>query len=483
MATNAKDVSVVLSKQAAQSVSPLPAWLQRLKHLLGLDRAIVYTVLARVVQILGSTGTVLLILRFLSPVEQGYYYTLLSLVSLQTVFELGFSFVILQLAAHECAHLTLHPDGRIEGDPVAHARLASVLQKTLRWYLVAAAILCVSLLPLGTYFFSRQGPTSTQVEWHGPWIAAVFATSVLFFLNPFASFLEGCGQVWQVGRMRFGQAILGAVMSWSTLATHHGLYAPAMMIFGNASAVFLFLCTRSRLYAQLWNHPRWNRGVSWMREVWPFQWKLGVSWTATYLSVTALTPALFAYRGSIEAGQFGMSLSITSYLSTLTLAWMSTKASPFGRMVVRRDFQELDRVFFRALAQSTVFLSGLSVICEASVLGFKSLAPRLANRMLSPTLFAVLLLTGVASFLVQSMAIYLRAHKYEPFLWQSIVVASLTTALLLAFIPRWGLSGAVVTYLLCTGIVGLTAASTIFRRHRRANLARDLRESNENCLN
>ena len=83
---------------------PTPLWWSlalRLKHLFGIDRAIAYTVLARGFQILGSTGTVLLILRFLTPVEQGYYYTLLSLVALQTVFELGFSFVILQMAAHE----------------------------------------------------------------------------------------------------------------------------------------------------------------------------------------------------------------------------------------------------------------------------------------------------------------------------------------------------------------------------------------------
>src|SRR5581483_5569105 len=89
---------------AAQAGMRTPGWALRLKHVLGLDRAIAYTVMARGVQILGSTGTVLLILRFLTPVEQGYYYTLLSLVSLQAIFELGFSFVILQMAAHETAH-------------------------------------------------------------------------------------------------------------------------------------------------------------------------------------------------------------------------------------------------------------------------------------------------------------------------------------------------------------------------------------------
>ena len=61
----------------------------RLLRILGLDGAVAYTFSARLVNILGSTGTVLLIVRFLSPAEQGYYYTLLSLVSLQVVFELG----------------------------------------------------------------------------------------------------------------------------------------------------------------------------------------------------------------------------------------------------------------------------------------------------------------------------------------------------------------------------------------------------------
>src|ERR1700689_2471995 len=85
---------------------------------LGMDGAVTYAFLARLTGIVGSTGTVLLIVRLLSPVEQGYYYTLLSLVSLQIVFEMGFSFVIQQLAPHETVHLVLHPDGRIEGDRV-----------------------------------------------------------------------------------------------------------------------------------------------------------------------------------------------------------------------------------------------------------------------------------------------------------------------------------------------------------------------------
>src|ERR1700758_2899807 len=109
--------------------APLPlnsSGIVRIRHwlrtVLGLDRAVGFTVLAR---FWGSTAglvTVLLIARFLSPGEQGYYYTFGSLVALQIVFELGFSFVILQLASHERASLSISGDYDITGDSLAHAR-------------------------------------------------------------------------------------------------------------------------------------------------------------------------------------------------------------------------------------------------------------------------------------------------------------------------------------------------------------------------
>ena len=100
------------------------------RTVLGLDRAVGFTVLARFWAGAAGLVTVLLIARFLTPAEQGYYYTFGSLVAMQMIFELGFSFVILQLASHERARLSISADYEITGEPVAHARLASVIQKS-----------------------------------------------------------------------------------------------------------------------------------------------------------------------------------------------------------------------------------------------------------------------------------------------------------------------------------------------------------------
>jgi len=73
---------------------------RRFWKLIGLDRAILFTIGSRGWQTAAGAITMLLIARNLRPVEQGYYYTFSSLVAIQLIFELGFSFVVLQTAAH-----------------------------------------------------------------------------------------------------------------------------------------------------------------------------------------------------------------------------------------------------------------------------------------------------------------------------------------------------------------------------------------------
>jgi hypothetical protein len=442
------------------------------KRMLGLDGAVAYTFLARSVNIVGSTGTVLLITHFLSPVEQGYYYTLISLVALQLVFEMGFSFVVQQLAAHECIHLLIEADGSVNGDAVAHARLASTLQLSLRWYTLAAAAMGLILAPLGMVFFARHAAAgAAQVAWQGPWLLAVAALIPFLWCTPFYSFLEGCGKVRAVAAMRLRQAVAASLCAWVPMLFHRGLYSPAMMIVGQTGTGFFFLVSHRRLLGGLLRHPARKATISWNREVWPFQWRIAVSWMCSYFTIQVLIPIIFALRGAVEAGQMGMSLSITGYMSVLALAWSSTKTTPFGRMIARREFHELDRLFLRTLGQSMAVyaLIGLSACGIAALM--PTVTPRLASRMVSLPLFTALMLAAGANCVVQNLAVLLRSFKSEPFLAQSLLVASLSVVMAAFMTPRWGNAGAALSYLVATVGIGLPFAYMIFARARRGYLA------------
>jgi hypothetical protein len=463
-----------VDKNNSGSKGSQPSVLARIRHIAGIDRAVAFTVMARGWSTIGGVLTVVLIARFLSSAEQGYYYTFASLIALQIVFELGFSFVILQLAAHEFVRVSVAPNGQISGDPVAHSRLASVLQKSVKWYSIAAILMAATLLPAGSYFFSVHRQISQPVHWGGPWACVVIAAIFTFQIDPVCSFMEGCGLVPQVARMRFTQAITGSLLAWTALILHHGLYAPAMMLTGQAIAGMTFLYSRKGLLLPLLRHRVGKFAIDWRTEILPFQWRIAISWLCGYFIFQIFNPVLFAYRGAAAAGQMGMSLSIASALSGIAVSWMSTKASPFGGMIAHADYANLDRLFRRTLIQSTVLLAcGACVVLIGLAIARETL-PRFAMRVLPEPVFAVLLATTLLNHIVFSEAIYLRAHKKEPFLILSVVVGILTASSTLITARPWGATGVTVGYFFTSGVVGLSFGSFIFLKKRREWHSQDM---------
>jgi hypothetical protein len=439
----------------------------RLRHVLGIDRAVGFTVLARGWTIVSGAVTILLIARFLSPAEQGYYYTFSSLVALQTVFELGFSFVVLQLAAHESAQLEINPNGEITGNEAAHSRLASILQKSVRWYSVAAVLMAAVLIVAGFHFFAAHRQASGPVAWKLPWICVVLAAIFTFQMDQVFSFLEGCGFVPSVARLRLAQAIAGTALAWLAFLQHHGLFAPGAIIAGQAIAGFGLLFSKRHLLVPLLRRRPGTHIVGWRSEIWPFQWRIAVSSICVYLIFPLFSPVLFAYRGAAEAGRMGMSLNIANALGAVAYAWINTKASPFGNMIARRDFSMLDRVFFRALVQSGTLLLGGEAIILFVLFLIEQHIPRLASRMLPIPLFALLMFTVFLNHVASSEAAYLRAHKREPFLIMATLGGILTGISTLVTARLWGATGVVIGYFFCGGIFYLAGGTYIFVRLRR----------------
>jgi O-antigen/teichoic acid export membrane protein len=434
---------------------------------MGIDRAIGYTVLARGWSALAGLATVALIARSLSPVEQGYYYTFGSLVALQIVFELGFSVVILQLAAHEVAHLKLGPGGIVSGPPVAHARLASIFRKAIKWYSIAAIVMACLLIPIGWHFFAATPDPHYSVAWRLPWVAVVLASSVTFQIDPIFSFLEGCGYVARVARTRLAQSILGSLLAWSMLLLHHGLFAPALLITGQVIAGLVWIASHRSLLHKLFRHPIGNHQIDWWQEVWPFQWRIAVSYACGFFIFQLFNPILFHYWGPVVAGRMGMSLNISNAIASIAIAWISTKAAPFGALIARREFPALDRLFFRSVAQTMVFCSAVSLVVWIVAYLLTQRHMSFAQRLLPPLPFAFLLLSMNINQGVNSMALYLRAHKQEKFLLNSILGAIflVLTAFLLG--RPFGALGMTAGQLCGTLTIGLGLGSYTFFKFRK----------------
>jgi NADH:ubiquinone oxidoreductase subunit K len=140
-------------------------------------------------------------------------------------------------------------------------------------------------------------------------------------------------------------------------------------------------------------------------------------------------------------------------------------------LIAQRQFQGLDRLFLRTLGQAMAMFVLIALAADAGVAILTVVAPRLAARMVSPQLFALLVLAVGANFVVLSLGILLRSFKREPYLWQSLAVASLTLLLAAFTAPRWGNTGVTLSYLAATAGIALPSALMIFARARRRYLS------------
>jgi hypothetical protein len=442
--------------------------LLRVKHLVGLDRSIAWTVAGRGWASVSGLISVLLVAHFLSPVEQGFYYTFGSVVAAQVFFELGLTSVLLHTASHEGGYLHWE-NGVLVGEEVALGRLSTLFQRALIWYAVAAILVVLCLVPGGFYFFLRHQGTNTSLHWRSPWIILVFGTAANLLLSPAVTLFEGVGLVSQVAALRFRQTLLSSFILWTTLLFRKGLLAAAVGVCTQAVvvAVWLGLQKRHAILSLLRHRPQPHACISWGKEVWPFQWRIAISWLSGYFIFQAFNPILFAYCGPVEAGRMGMSMTICTAISVLGLSWVNTKAAPFGQWIARKDYALLDKVFFRALLQSSILVCTIYFIFGATIFWAQSRGNHLSLRVLPIGALSMILVASTLNHFVNAQAIYLRSHKREVLMPSAILGGVATLLLTKSLAPRYGSLGVSAGYLLSSTVFGFFLVSYIFIRSRK----------------
>lgn len=434
----------------------------------GIDRAVLLTVLARSWSLLAGPLTLWFIAKFLSLSDQGIYYTFGSILAAKVFFELGIGNVVLLTASHEKASLSWGPGGLLEGDPRAFGRLVGIFRTAFKFYAAASLLALVLLLPGGILLLS-SGVQGDSGRWLPPWILLCLLTSVGLWSSFLSSLLEGCGLVAKIARVRLISAIAMTIAVWGTLAAGGGLYAaPAAAAADLLVLVCWLLGSKRNTILQLWRAlPSDTHGFSWRKEIWPLQWRAALSFGSNYLIFQLFNPLLLYFRGPEEAGRMGMSMNLSWALLTISLAWINTKAAPFGDLVSRRRWRELDQSFFRAMAQSLIVLLLGSGALLALVITLSITHPSYAERLLPPLPFILLLTAGVGNQIWCAYTVYLRAHKQDPFVFLMLTSGVLIASGSWLVVADTGAMGLMAVFACVTWAVGVVAGSTMFFKLRR----------------
>ncbi len=434
---------------------------------IGIDGAIAFTILSRIIQAGGGVITLLFVAKCLTKVEQGYYYTFGSILAIQIFFELGLSGIITQFVAHENANLTWYDRVSFSGSEVSSSRLASLLRFTVKWFAVISLLLFFGLLIAGYLFFSTYGKGNVDVNWHIPWVILSVTTSLSLMVSPILAFFEGLGRVKEVARIRMIQQVtqLSFVLILFSLGFKLFSAPVAAIVSFLIVPLWIFFGNKRKLLTFIWNKlGEWQ--INYRLEIFPYQWKIALSWISGYFIFQLFNPVLFATEGAVVAGQMGMTLAILNAILMLTLSWVSTKVPFFSGLIAKKEYEQLDCFFNKTLIQSTLLnVFSLTVffilIFILRYYDIRIAGKNFGDRFLPflPMLF--MMIPVLLNHVIAAWATYLRCHKKEPMMIQSIVIGLLCSISTITLGKYFGVIGITVGYMILT-VIGFVWTYFIF---------------------
>jgi hypothetical protein len=429
------------------------------------DAGVGFAMLAPLASMIAGPAIIVAVISRLTPANQGYFYTFSSLLAFQILFDMGSAQVLLQFASHEWSLLGLDKVGRITGNQEALAKLRSLLVFAIRWA-IGIAVLAGTVLGLaGAAMFSHSG--GPDVPWLGPWVMLCTVTALNMLMTPVWALLEGCNRITQVYAYRFVANVAQNGCLCCALCAGGGLWAIPL----GATAVFcvsvnMLLRKHGGFLAQVLAAGHQAR-ISWRHELLPVQWRFALSWWSGYFLTYSFTPILFHYYGPAVAGQMGMTWSVVATIAAVSTAWVSTRAARFGVLIARREYKELDRMAVRS-GMACVGVAAVGAVgIESLVLALHSIGSPLANRILAPLPTGLFLAGQVLMQASAVEAVYLRAHKREPFAALSATAALLVVGSSCYFGKTYGVVGAAASYCGVTLLFILPAGTAILMKCRR----------------
>lgn len=438
---------------------------------LGIDKSIFYTLAGRGLQITTSVFTVVFIVKFLSPEEQGFYYTFGSIVAIQVFFELGLTGIITQFVAHEVSHLHTDSLGHYVGERMYRSRLASLLHICIKWYSYIAIGLLVVLVLTGFIFFSYFSVLHNDSVWQSPWCLLALGTVMNFIVTPIVAFIEGLGKVKEVAFFRLIQQGVQPVVLWGGLWAGAGLYVPGLDALTKAT-VLLLLILYSPVFQTLKSIYKEDvvEKVSYKQEIFPYQWRIAISWVSGYFIFQLFNPVLFATDGAVVAGQMGMTMQALNALQALTLAWISTKTPKISGHIALKQYAQLDMLFNRTMKQlifigTAVLLMFVLAIGVIQYYNIEILGMNIGERFIPIIPLCLMAWAVFTMFPINCWAIYLRSHKKEPLMVNSVVMGLLCCVSTITFGRLYGLYGIVISFALLR-LVSLYWIHYVYRRKK-----------------
>jgi O-antigen/teichoic acid export membrane protein len=396
-----------------------------------------------VIKTMSGPVTFLLLAERFTELEQGLFFTFLSIGALQLLFEAGMTTSLVQHIASE---------RRFNNGSAIYF---GYLRASLIWCVLSAFVFYWVALFFSLYVFSDF----SQDLWLSQINAFIFCLSLNILFAFTYVIKEGQGHVPFVYQTKFIGAIISVLFLWVSLFFEAGLYALA--------AAQLGLLVPLLLRKQTWEigfsifNAKHNNLKLAVASLAGFQLRLTAVWITGYLYWNSPILIMFKFVDPSYAGKFGLTFSLMNAINQIGQGWLTTKRVFIGTMIADNQIIEA-RNYFRKISKVSVSTVAVGLICAVAfsiVLSDYLFFPR----ALKSKEFLVMAIYFIMLCRLSNLATYTRCYKQEP-LFLLFLVMNISVPIIIYIFGLMGEVQAGLTVVVLLHALFLLCAEKLVRR-------------------
>ena len=401
------------------------------------------TVLAhRGFTVVGGFVVSLIIVSFLSIEDQGYYFVLVNLLALQTLFEASFFHSILMKASKYQSFIDYQ-----DGDWILSSgseEFYSYAKNTFTSFLKFCVLGFFFIFSLGCFFLLKDFSSTNFLL--KIWFFMTFSGFSLLFVNSFLFLLEGLNKVVKANSYRLFYVIFFNTFLCLFLVFDIKLYSYPLALFVSVLALMALIYSFDKkilskiIIAKI--------EYNWNIEIEPLQKKLFISSFMAFLLFSIFTPLTFNLSSIEDAALLGLTLSILAGIISVSCSYGWSKFPVLLSLYNNSNMKEFFFYTRRTIVSTSIIFISSSLITILVIYYIPLFSSYFEDRVVPEPYIYILLCGAFLNIFMNIFSYFVRSTGDEPLVGQSISTAFLAILLLPFLIYEFGLKGSITGYLL-----------------------------------